>query len=87
MFSTARIQLPGGETAVFVPKTAVQRDKTTDSFQLFTIENGLARLRVVVPGEQDGDSIRIVSGLAGNETVAAGRLTDLYDSVPVDEKQ
>ncbi len=87
MFSTARIQLPGGETAVFVPKTAVYRDKTTDSYQLFAIENGAARLRVVVPGETEGDQIRIVSGLTGNETVAAGRLTDLYDGVPVEVKQ
>jgi RND family efflux transporter MFP subunit len=87
MFSTARIQLPGGENAVFVPKTAVQRDKTTDSFQLYTIENGAAHLRVVVPGDSDGDSIRIVNGLAGNETVATSRLTDLYDGAPVEVKQ
>jgi multidrug efflux pump subunit AcrA (membrane-fusion protein) len=84
MFSTARILLPGGENAVFVPKTAVQRDKTTDSYQVFVIENGVARLRVVVPGEADGDQIRIVNGLSGNETVATGRLADLYDGSPVE---
>jgi RND family efflux transporter MFP subunit len=87
MFSTARIQVPGGENAVFVPKTAVQRDRTTDSFQLFTIENGVARLKVVVPGESEGDQLRIITGLTGNETVATSRLGDLYDSVPVDVKQ
>jgi multidrug efflux pump subunit AcrA (membrane-fusion protein) len=87
MFSTARIVLPGGETAVFVPKTAVQRDKTTDSYQLFTIENGVARLKVVVPGEADGDQIRIVSGLSGNETVATARLGELYDGASVEGKQ
>jgi multidrug efflux pump subunit AcrA (membrane-fusion protein) len=86
MFSTARIQLPGGESAVFVPRTAVQRDKTTDSFQLFTIENGVARLKVVVPGEADGDQLRIVNGLTGNETVATGGLANLYDGVPVEAK-
>ena len=32
------------------------RDKTTDSYQVFTIENGKARLRVVVTGDADGDS-------------------------------
>ena len=31
MFATARVLLPGGEDAVFVPRTAVVRDKTTDS--------------------------------------------------------
>ena len=48
MFATARVLLPGGESAVFVPRNAVVRDKTTDSYQLFTIENNTARLHVVV---------------------------------------
>jgi multidrug efflux pump subunit AcrA (membrane-fusion protein) len=87
MFSTARVLLPGGENAIFVPKTAVQRDKTTDSYQLYTVENGVARMKVVVPGDVDGDSIRIVSGLAGNETVATARLADLYDGAPVEARQ
>lgn len=87
MFSTARVLLPGGENAVFVPKSAVQRDKTTDSYQLFTIENGAARLKVVVPGDVDGDFIRVVSGLAGNEIVATARLGELYDGAAVEAKQ
>ena len=87
MFSTARIQLPGGENAVFVPRTAVQRDKTTDSYQLFTIENGVARLKVVVPGEVEGDQIRIMSGLTGNETVATAKLAELYDGGPVEARK
>jgi RND family efflux transporter MFP subunit len=87
MFSTARVLLPGGENAVFVPKTAVRRDKTTDSYQLYTVENGVARMKVVVPGESEGDLIRVVSGLAGNETVATGRLADLYDGAPVEVRQ
>jgi multidrug efflux pump subunit AcrA (membrane-fusion protein) len=87
MFSTARILLPGGENAVFVPKTAVRRDKTTDSYQLYTIENGVARLKVVVPGEADGDSIRIASGLTGTETVATGLLAELYDGAAVEARR
>ncbi len=87
MFSTARVLLPGGENAVFVPRTAVQRDKTTDSYQLYTVENGAARLKVVVPGDVDGDSIRVVSGLAGNEAVAIGKPGELYDGAAVEAKQ
>jgi multidrug efflux pump subunit AcrA (membrane-fusion protein) len=87
MFATARVNLPGGENGVFVPKAAVQRDKTTDSYQLFTIENNVARLKVVVPGETEGDQIRIVNGLTGNETVALGHLADLYDGAPVEVRQ
>lgn len=87
MFATAKVILPGGENAVFVPRTAVTRDKTTDSYQAYTIENGVARLKVVVPGEQEGDSIRIVSGLAGNEMVATARLGELFDGAAVEVRQ
>ena len=84
MFATARVLLEGGETAVFVPRTAVIRDKTTDSYQLFTIENGTAHLRVVVTGDTEGDLIRIASGLHGGETVATSQLNDLYDGASVE---
>jgi multidrug efflux pump subunit AcrA (membrane-fusion protein) len=83
MFATAKVMLPGGENGVFVPRTAVARDKTTDSYQLFTVENGVARLKVVVTGDVEGDSIRILNGLTGNETVATARLGELYDGAPV----
>ena len=84
MFANARVLLPGGETAVFVPRSAIVRDKTTDTNQVFAIENGKARLRVVVVGDADGDRIRIASGLSGNETVAVNRLNELYDGAAVE---
>ena len=65
MFATARVLQPGGVQAVFVPKPAVIRDKTTDSNQVFVVQNGKARLRVVQVGDADGDSVRILSGVAG----------------------
>lgn len=86
MFATAKVMLPGGENGIFVPSSAVARDKTTDSYQLFTIENGMARLKVVVPGETEGGQTRIVSGLTGTETVATARLNQLYDGAPVEVK-
>lgn len=83
MFSTAKVVKPGGETGVFVPKSAVWRDKTTDSFQVFTVDNGVAKMRVVVVGDSAGDSTRILSGLTGTETVATNHLSELYDGAPV----
>jgi RND family efflux transporter MFP subunit len=83
MFATAHVLLPGGETAIFVPRNAVVRDKTTDSFQLFTIDNQTAHLRVVVAGDVDGNQIRILNGLTGNETVAASGQSELFDGAPV----
>jgi multidrug efflux pump subunit AcrA (membrane-fusion protein) len=83
MFSTARVVLPGGEPALFVPRNAVIRDKTTDSFQVFTIDDNTAHLRVVVTGEAEGDQIRIVSGLNPNDTVATSHQSELFDGAPV----
>ena len=84
MFALGKVLLSGGENAVFVPRAAVTHDKTTDSYQVFTVNNGVARLRVVVTGDTDGDSIRISSGLAGTETVATSNLSELFDDVPVE---
>ena len=83
MFATARVLLPGLEDAVFVPRAAVIHDRTTDSNQVFVIENNFARLRVVLTGETDGDSVRILSGLTGKETVATNHQTELFDGSPV----
>jgi membrane fusion protein (multidrug efflux system) len=83
MFATARVLLPGGETAVFVPRNAVVRDKTTDSYQVFTVDNNTAHLHVVVTGEVDGGQIRIVNGLTGNETVATSGQSELFDGAVV----
>ena len=85
MFATANVLLPGGESAVFVPRSAVLRDKTTDSWQVFAIDNGTARLHVVTVGDVDGDAIRVTTGLTGSETVATSHLSELYDGAPVTE--
>jgi multidrug efflux pump subunit AcrA (membrane-fusion protein) len=83
MFATARVLLPGGENALFLPRTAVIRDKTTDSYQVYTIENDVAHLRVVVTGETEGDEIRITSGLNENAVVATNHLSELFDGAQV----
>ena len=41
-----------------------------------------AHLRVVVVGDVDGDQIRILNGLTGNETVAASGQNELFDGSP-----
>jgi multidrug efflux pump subunit AcrA (membrane-fusion protein) len=83
MFATARVLLPGTEEAVFVPRAAVIHDRTTDSNQVFVIDNNAARLHVVLTGETDGDSVRVLSGLSGKETVATNHQSDLFDGAAV----
>ena len=83
MFASARVTLPGTENAVFLPQSAVIRDRTTDSNQVFVIDGGKAHLRVVTLGDTDGGRIRVLSGVAAGETVAANKLADLYDGALV----
>ncbi len=83
MFATARVQQPGGVQAVFVPRGAVIRDKTTDSNQVFAVDGGKAHLRVVQIGDATGDTIRIVSGIAAGDVVATNRQNELFEGAPV----
>jgi len=83
MFATARVLLPGGEDAVFVPRQAVVRDKTTDSNLVYIVDHGRARVRVILTGAIEGDSIRIASGLAGNEKVVTSNQAQLFDGAEV----
>jgi membrane fusion protein (multidrug efflux system) len=86
MFATARVRQPGGVQAVFVPRTGVVRDKTTDSNQAFVIQNGKARLRVVQVGDAAGDSVRIVSGILAGEVVALNNQNELFDGAAVSSR-
>jgi hypothetical protein len=72
--------------AIFVPRQAVVRDKTTDSNQTFAVSDGKARLRVVQIGETVGDSVRVISGLTSGDTVALDHQSELYDGAPVSVK-
>jgi multidrug efflux pump subunit AcrA (membrane-fusion protein) len=83
MFASAHVVLPGMENAVFVPKAAVVRDRTTDSNQIFVVDGGKAHLRVVTLGETENGSLRVLSGLTAGEMVALNRQSDLYDGASV----
>ncbi len=83
MFATARVVLPSGEDAIFVPRQAVVRDKTTDSNLVYVVDQGQARMRVVLTGEVRGNSVRIQSGLSGNELVVLTNQSQLFDGAAV----
>lgn len=83
MYAGAKVMLPGSEPAVFVPEKAVFYDTTTDANNIFSIVDGAARLKVVLKGDSDGAEVRILSGLAGDETVVLNNQADLYDGAPV----
>lgn len=85
MFASARVRQPGGTNGIFIPQQAVVRDKTTDSNQVFVVQDGKARLRVVSVGDPDGDSIRILSGVAAGDVVATSNRSELYDGAVVQQ--
>jgi multidrug efflux pump subunit AcrA (membrane-fusion protein) len=83
MFATARVlQAESGE-GIFVPRSAVLEDPNTNSFRVFVIENDAARLRVVQIGEQEGNTVRILSGVSAGETLATSNLDQLYEGASV----
>jgi RND family efflux transporter MFP subunit len=83
MFANAKLMLQGAERAVFVPSKAVFYDNTTDANHIYSVVNGIARLNVVLKGDNDGDQVRILSGFKGDETVVLNNQADLYDGSPV----
>jgi multidrug efflux pump subunit AcrA (membrane-fusion protein) len=83
MFGTARITKEGGGSGVFVPKSAVYNDQSTQSYRAFVIIEGVAKLRVLQLGPEEGDSYQILDGLAADETVATSSLGELYEGAKV----
>lgn len=83
MFATVRVNREGGTKAVFVPKTAVYNDQPTQSYRVFVIQEGVAKLRVVQRGTEEGDWIQIVTGVEADETVATSNLDQLYEGAKV----
>ncbi|HYY42849.1 MAG TPA: efflux RND transporter periplasmic adaptor subunit, partial [Pyrinomonadaceae bacterium] len=79
MFATARIVRPGGGRAVYVPRAAVFSDQNTQSYRVFVIQNDTAKLRVVQIGEEEGDWIRIASGVNADEVLATSNVQQLYE--------
>jgi RND family efflux transporter MFP subunit len=83
MFGTARITREGGGTGIFVPKSAVHTDPATQSFRAFVIVDGVAKLRTIQLGPEEGDSYQILNGLNADETVATSNLAELYEGAKV----
>ena len=87
MFATARIARQGGGSGVFVPRTAVFSDQTTQSHRVFVIQEGIAKLRVVQLGTEEDDTIQILNGINADEMVATSNLPQLYEGAKVQVEQ
>jgi multidrug efflux pump subunit AcrA (membrane-fusion protein) len=83
MFATARINKEGGGTGIFVPKSAVYNHAATGSYRAFVVVDGVATLRTVQLGAEEGDFYQILSGLNADETVATSNLDQLFEGAKV----
>ncbi len=83
MFATVRINSEGGSTGVFVPKTAVFNDQSTQSYRVFVIQENVAKLRVVQLGTEENEFIQIITGVNPDEIVATSNLAQLYEGATV----
>ena len=83
MFATANINREGGIVSVFVPKASVFKDQATQSAKVFVIQEGIAKLRVVQLGIEEGDAYQVLSGVDANEAVATSNLEQLFEGARV----
>lgn len=83
MFATAKITRDGGSSGVFVPKEAVLNDQSTQSYRVFVIQEGVAKLRTVQLGTEENIAFHILNGVAADEMVATSNLTQLYEGAKV----
>ncbi|MFL6375504.1 MAG: efflux RND transporter periplasmic adaptor subunit [Pyrinomonadaceae bacterium] len=83
MFANASITREGGAPGVFVPKSAVAADPTTNNHKVFVIQDGVAHLKVVQLGPEEGDFQQIISGVNGDETVATSGVDQLFEGAKV----
>ena len=83
MFATVKINKEGGGKGIFVPKSAVYNDQATQSYRAFVIVEGVAKLRVLQLGSEEGDSMQIMNGLEADEVVATSNLDQLYEGAKV----
>ena len=83
MFALVRILRGQAQRIVLVPRAAVLRDQSTQSYRVFVIQGDTAHLRVVQLGEEEGDMVQILSGVNDGETVATSNLQQLYEGARV----
>ena len=85
MFAVARVDQGRTQRTMLVPRRAVIEDTNTNSYRVYVVDKeNRARLRVVqLAARQQGDTIRIVSGIEETDRVATSNLADLYDGLEV----
>ena len=85
MFAVARVDQGKTQRIMLVPRRAVIEDTNTNSYRVYIVDTeNRVRLRVVqLAARQQGDTIRVVSGIEASDRVATSNLADLYDGLEI----
>jgi RND family efflux transporter MFP subunit len=85
MFAVATVDQGRTQRTLLVASRAVIEDANTNSYRVYVIDtDNRARLRVVqLAARQQGDTVRIVSGVEEGDRVATSNLAELYDGLEV----
>lgn len=83
MFATVQITREGGGKGIFVPKSAVYNHQPTQSHRAFVIVDGVAKLKVLQLGREEGDWVQILNGLEADQNVATSNLDQLFEGARV----
>ena len=80
----AKVKFTGIENreAVVIPREALVG--SVKNPQVFVVDNGIARLRDLVVGDQAGTSIQVLHGLTEGETIVVSGQNNLVDGVGVE---
>lgn len=81
MFGRFRIVYDSRPDALLVPRLAIIEDESEKS--VFIVEDGKARRQRVVTGYSRGDSVEVVQGLVGGESIVTIGQTGLKDGATV----
>ena len=83
MFATAAVTLSQTQQVLLVPRAAVFTPAGSPSAQVYILQDGKARLRVVQVGQVEGDVVPIASGVAAGDMVITSSPDKLFDGEPV----
>ena len=83
MFATAKIVRDGSNNGIFAPKASIFNDQTTQSYRIFVLQEGVAKLKTVQLGTEENDMVQILSGVDADQVVATSNLDQLYEGAKV----
>jgi RND family efflux transporter MFP subunit len=80
-FVTVHVDVRGAQSALCIPRQAMQGSSKDAS--VYVVDNGKAVLKNIVVGNQNGEYLEVVSGLAENEEVVTTGQVNMSDGMPV----